>query len=68
MNFLNFKRGKREQYFSLFFLIMTVGTIVQVAKIDVSELINNSTLFHSIVLVGYIILYVGIQQKKSSNP
>jgi hypothetical protein len=47
---------------------MTLGTIVQVAKIDVSELINNSTLFHSIVLVGYLILYVGIQQKKSSNP
>ena len=68
MNFLNFKRGKREQYFSLFFLIMTLGTFVQVAKIDASELINNSTLFHSIVLVGYFILYVGIQQKKSSNP
>ncbi|MDG2444538.1 MAG: hypothetical protein P8M14_03715, partial [Flavobacteriaceae bacterium] len=62
------KRGKREQYFSLFFLIMTLGTFVQVAKIDASELINNSTLFHSIVLVGYFILYVGIQQKKSSNP
>lgn len=64
MNVLNLKNGKREQYFSLFFLIMTLGTIVQVTKISVSDLINNSTLFHTIVLIGYIILYFGIQQKK----
>jgi quinol-cytochrome oxidoreductase complex cytochrome b subunit len=67
MNLLNLKKGKREQYFSLFFLIMALGTIVQITKISASDLINNSTLFHTIVLIGYIILYFGIQQKKSSN-
>ena len=64
MNLLNLKKGKREQYFSLFFLIMALGTIVQITKISASDLINNSTLFHTIVLIGYIILYFGIQQKK----
>ena len=67
MNLLNLKKGKREQYFSLFFLIMALGTIVQITKISASDLINNSTLFHTIVLIGYIILYFGIQQKKASN-
>lgn len=64
MNLLNLKKGKREQYFSLFFVVMTLGTIVQITKISASDLINNSTLFHTIVLIGYIILYFGIQQKK----
>jgi hypothetical protein len=67
MNFINFKRGKREQYFSLFFLVIFTGSFVQITKISISDLINNSTLFHSIVLIGYLILYAGIRQKKSSN-
>ena len=67
MNLLNIKKGKREQYFSLFFLVIFTGSIVQITKISVSDLINNSTLFHSIVLIGYLILYAGIRQKKSSN-
>ena len=46
---------------------MNFGTFVKVAKINIYELINNSTLFHIIVLFGYIIMYFGIQQKKSSK-
>ena len=67
MNVLNIKKGKREQYFSLFFLVILSASFVQITKISVSDLINNSTLFHSIVLIGYLILYAGIRQKKSSN-
>ncbi len=65
MNILNIKKGKREQYFSLFFLVILSASFVQITKISVSDLINNSTLFHIIVLIGYLILYAGIRQKKS---
>lgn len=67
MNVINFKKGKKEKYFTFFCIVMNVGTFVQVAKINISELINNSTLFHIIVLFGYIIMYFGIQQKRSSK-
>lgn len=67
MNVINFKKGKKEKYFTFFCIVMNIGTFVQVAKINISELINNSTLFHIIVLFGYIIMYFGIQQKRSSK-
>lgn len=67
MNVINFKKEKKEKYFTFFCIVMNFGTFVQVAKINISELINNSTLFHVIVLFGYIIMYFGIQQKRSSK-
>ena len=65
MNVINFKKGKKEKYFTFFCIVMNLGTCVQVAKINISELIHSSTLFHVIILFGYIIMYYGIQQKRS---
>ncbi len=67
MNLINFKKGKKEKYFTFFCIVMNIGTFIQVAKINISEIINNSTLFHVIVLFGYIIMYFGIKQKRSSK-
>ena len=67
MNLINFKKGKKEKYFTFFCIVMNIGTFIQVAKINISEIINNSSLFHVIVLFGYIIMYFGIKQKRSSK-
>ena len=65
MNVINFKKGKKEKYFTFFCIVMNLGTCVQLTKINISELIHSSTLFHVIILFGYIIMYYGIQQKRS---
>jgi hypothetical protein len=65
MNVINFKKGKKEKYLTFFCIVMNLGTCVQLTKINISELIHSSTLFHVIILFGYIIMYYGIQQKRS---
>jgi hypothetical protein len=68
MNLLNLKRSKSELDFSLFCLIMIIGTLVQVFEIKFSEMINGDTLYHIIAFIAYIFMFTGVKKIANIKP
>lgn len=62
LNLMNIKRSKSEVDFSLFCLIMIIGTLVQVFEIKLSEMVNGDTLYHIIAFIGYIFMFTGVKK------
>jgi hypothetical protein len=59
-NLINIKSHQSNKYFTLTCLLFMVATLVQSFGIQISEMLNESTLYHIISMFAYIIFYWGV--------